>query len=62
LNKSVDLINALTEREVITENEKVIMQSALGDRALNAVAYEDRNKLRADILKEMILVSIENDY
>lgn len=62
LNKSTDLINALMEREVISHNEKVIMQSALSNRALNAVAYDDRNRLRADILKEMILVAIENDY
>lgn len=62
LNKSIDLLNALMEREVITENEKVIMQSALSDRAFNIVVYEDRNKLRADILKEMILIAIENDY
>ena len=62
LNKSIDLINALLEREVITHNEKAIMQSTLSDRALNVVVYEDRNKLRADILKEMLLVAIENDY
>ncbi len=62
LNKSVDLLNALMERDVLTENEKIIMQSALSDRAFNIVAYEDRNKLRADILKEMILIAIENDY
>ncbi len=62
LNKSIDLLNALMERKVITENEKVIMQSALSDRAFSVAAYEDRNKLRADILKEMILVAIENDY
>ncbi len=63
LNKSIDLINALMEREVITEVERAIMQSVLSDRVLNIVAYEDRNKLRADLLKEMILVSVENnDY
>ena len=62
LNKSSDLLNALMERRVITENEKAIMQSALNDRAFNVVAYEDKNKLRADILKEMILIAIENDY
>ena len=63
LNKSIDLVNALMEREVITEGERAIMQSVLSDRVLNIVAYEDRNKLRADLLKEMILVSVENnDY
>ena len=51
------------ERDVITEGERAIMQSVLSDRVLNIVAYEDRNKLRADLLKEMILVSVENnDY
>ena len=54
LNKSMDLVNALSERDVITEGEKAIMQSVLSDRVLNIVAYEDRNKLRADLLKEMI--------
>ena len=63
LNKALDLINALLEREVITEDEKRVMQSVLSDRVLNIVAYEDRNKLRADLLKKMILVSVENkDY
>jgi transcriptional regulator CtsR len=63
LNKSIDLVNALMEREVITEGERAIMQSVLSDRVLNIVAYEDRNRLRADLLKEMILVSVENnDY
>ena len=61
LNKSIDLINALMERDVIPEGERAIMQSVLSDRVLNIVAYEDRNKLRADLLKEMILVSVEND-
>lgn len=61
LNKSYDLLYSLVEREIITLNEKRIMKSALSDRALNAVAYHDRNKLRAEILKEMILASVEND-
>ena len=61
LNKAIDLINALLEREVITEDQKRVMQSVLSDRVLNIVAYEDRNKLRADLLKKMILVSVEHD-
>ena len=61
LNKAIDLVNALLEREVITEDQKRVMQSVLSDRVLNIVAYEDRNKLRADLLKKMILVSMEHD-
>jgi transcriptional regulator CtsR len=63
LNKAIDLIDVFMERDIITEGEKIIMQSVLSDRVLSIVAYEDRNKLRADLLKEMILVSVENsDY
>lgn len=60
-NKALDLIHALLERKIISSREQKIMQSSLSDRALNVVSYEDRNKLRADILKEMILSSVEND-
>ncbi|MDW5299387.1 MAG: CtsR family transcriptional regulator [Sedimentibacter sp.] len=60
-NKALDLIHALEDRKIISSREQKIMQSSLSDRALNAVSYEDRNKLRADILKEMILSSVEND-
>ncbi len=62
LNKALDLIDAFMERELITGREKDIMQSVLSDRVLSIVTYEDRNKLRAELLKEMILVSVENDY
>ncbi|MEL7648248.1 MAG: CtsR family transcriptional regulator [Sedimentibacter sp.] len=61
LNKALDLISALRERKIITDREQRIMQSILGDRALKGVVYEDRNKIRADVLKEMILASAEND-
>jgi transcriptional regulator CtsR len=63
LNKAIDLIDAFLERDIISQREKIIMQSVLSDRVLNLVAYEDRNRLRADLLKEMILVAAENsDY
>ncbi len=60
-NKAIDLINALLERKIISLREKRIMQSSLSERALNGVTYEERNKIRADILKEMILSSVENE-
>jgi transcriptional regulator CtsR len=63
LNKAIDLLNVFMERNIITAKEKAIMQSVLSDRVLNLVAYEDRNRLRAGLLKEMILVAVENsDY
>lgn len=59
-NKSFDLLHALFEREIISKRELKIMQSVLSDRALSNVSYDDRNKVRADMLKEMILTSIDD--
>lgn len=58
-NKSFDLLHALFDREIISKRELKIMQSVLSDRALSNVPYDDRNKVRADMLKEMILTSID---
>lgn len=60
-NKALDLLHALSERNVISYREVKIMQSALSERALSNVVYDDRNKVRADLLKEMILTSVDDD-
>lgn len=59
INKVNDLIEVFLEKGIISQREQNIMKRALSDRAFNKVLQEDRNKLRADILKEMILASIE---
>ncbi|MDD2494157.1 MAG: CtsR family transcriptional regulator [Tissierellia bacterium] len=59
INKAYDLIDVFKEKKLISEREQNIMKRALSDRAFNKVVQDDRNKLRADILKEMILASIE---
>ncbi len=56
-NKAFDLLHALSDRGLILGRELRIMQSVLNDRALCNVSYDDRNKIRADLLKEMILTS-----
>ncbi|WMJ77270.1 MULTISPECIES: CtsR family transcriptional regulator [unclassified Sedimentibacter] len=61
LNKAFDLLHVLSDRGVISQRELRIMQSVLSDRALSNVSYDDRNKLRADLLKEMILTSVDDD-
>lgn len=61
LNGAYDIIKALKEREVINNREIKIMQSILSDRALNNIPYDDRNTIRASLLKEMILVSVDDD-
>ena len=61
LNKSSDLLFALADRGVISQREMKIMQSVLSDRALNNISYDYRNIIRANLLKEMILASIDAD-
>lgn len=61
LNKALDLIYALLDRGIINIREQKIMQSTISDRALSSVSYDERNKLRAGLLKEMILASAENN-
>lgn len=60
-NKAVDVLKALKERDVINIRELKLMQSVLSDRALNNVPYDDRNIIRASLLKEMILVSVDDE-
>lgn len=62
LNKAYDLLHALVERSVVSYRELKIMQSSLSDRALVNVAYDDRNRVRSDLLKEMILASVDEDW
>ena len=48
------LLNNLFESGIIEEREYEIMKIAINDRSL--VAAEDKNKVRADILKGMIMI------
>jgi transcriptional regulator CtsR len=53
-NKAYHIIEGLREQNMITKREECIMKAAIEDTALNHVTI-DRNNLRADILKNMIL-------
>lgn len=59
INKALDIIEIIADRGIISQREQRIMKRAINDRALKAVSYDNRNKFRADILKEMILALIE---
>lgn len=48
------LLNHLLESEVIEKREYEIMKIAINDRSL--VSADNKNKLRADILKAMIMI------
>lgn len=58
INKAYNLIDVFQEKGLISEREQNIMKRAISDRAFSKIIQEDRNRLRADILKEMILASI----
>jgi len=54
-DKAYHIIKGLREKGIITKREEAIMKASIEDTALT-VANVDRNKIRADILKNMILV------
>ena len=53
-NGALALIDGLLESKFITEREAGLMKLAINDRTLNYT--EEKNKLRADILKAMIMI------
>lgn len=53
-HSAVDLVEHLRDMKKITEREYEIMKISLNDRTLYDV--EDRNKVRAEILKAMVMV------
>lgn len=58
-NKAYHIIDGLVEEEFISIKEGNIMKAAIGDRALNIENVNSRNKLRADILKNILLILIK---
>ncbi len=56
--KSYNIVEGLVDEEVITKREGEIIKVVLGDSALASVTVE-RNRLRADILKNLLLVFVE---
>lgn len=58
-NMGAQIIDRLLELGVITEREANISKIATNDRTLNA-CLSDRNKVRADILKSIIMMALKN--
>ncbi|MCI1944658.1 CtsR family transcriptional regulator [Clostridium luticellarii] len=54
-NSAVQLIEGLFDEQVITERENMILKTIVNDRTLN-VSLENKNKLRADILKAVMVL------
>ncbi|MCM8711758.1 CtsR family transcriptional regulator [Clostridium sp. SYSU_GA19001] len=55
-DSSVQIINGLQDAEIITAREAAIMKIAINDRTLGTL--ENKNKLRADLLKAMVMTII----
>lgn len=57
-SKAYGIIESFLEEDIITERECSIMKVVLSDRTLNS-ATSDKNIIRADILKNMLLVLLK---
>ncbi|WP_352419799.1 CtsR family transcriptional regulator [Proteiniborus sp.] len=57
-SKAYGIIESFLEEDIITEREHNIMKVVLGDRTLDNVNC-DKNVVRADILKNILLVLLE---
>lgn len=58
INKAYHIIEGFKEEGIISKREEEIIKSALSDRALSK-GGENRNQLRAEILKNIILILIK---
>jgi transcriptional regulator CtsR len=56
-DRGVQIIEGLFELNILSYREGNIMKAAINDRALSI--YENRNKVRGDILKGMIMVIMQ---
>lgn len=57
-NKAYSIIDSLIEEDIITVRESYLMKVALGDTSLVSIP-KIRNELRADILKNMLLILLK---
>lgn len=58
-NKAYNIIDGLIEGNIIEKKEGNIIKAAIGDRALYNIEFSLRNKIRADILKDILLILAE---
>lgn len=58
-NKAYHIVDGLVEEDIVSEREGDIIKAAIGDRALYNENIDNRNKLRADVLKNILLILIK---
>lgn len=54
-DSGIQIIDGLMQSQIITERESYIMKAAINDRTLSNLS-DNKNKVRADILKSMIMI------
>lgn len=58
-DKARHILQALVRQEILTEREGKLLALALDNRALSSVPYNQRNRLRADILKNALVLFLK---
>jgi len=59
--KAYDILNHLFSKKIITERESQIIKRAISDRALSLIPSENKNPVRAKILKESLLAVVKHN-
>ena len=57
--KAYDMLNHLFNKKIITERESQIIKRTISDRALSLIPSENKNPVRAKILKESLLAVVK---
>lgn len=58
-NKAYTIIDTFLDKEMIDKRGANLMKAAIEDTALGKIAIDDRNYIRADILKNMLLITMK---
>lgn len=58
MNKAYHIVEALQEEDIITKREELIIKSSISSNVLLGDS-EDKNKIRANILKNILLILIK---
>jgi len=59
--KAYDILDHLFSKNIITERESQIIKRAISDRALSLIPSENKNPVRAKILKESLLAVVKHN-
>jgi len=58
-NKAYHIIDGLRDESIISEREGDVIRAAIGDRALYSEEINNKNRFRADILRNILLILVK---